>query len=220
MTTMRPMIHLPLDEAPDGALLNDVVAAPAAVGGRRALRVELSPAKRAGKLGVDFGDFPTFVLLPVEMRDGTIEVDVLGRLAPDAPDYARAFIGVAYRARNGGERYESVYVRPTNGRKCAPPPPRDRRAVQYYAYPDWKFDRLRQEYPDGPYEAGADIAPDEWITLRIDVDGRNVRAAVNGLTVLEVRDSPIAPPPAPGEIGLWVDIGTEGYFSNLRVRPR
>ena len=37
-------------------------------------------------------------------------------------------------------------------------------AVQYFAYPDWKFDRLREEFPDGRYEAGADIGPDEWIT--------------------------------------------------------
>jgi hypothetical protein len=59
------------------------------------------------------------------------------------------------------------------------PSPRDQRAVQYFAYPDWKFDRLRQEYPDGRYEAGADIGPDEWITLRIDIDGTRLTAAVN-----------------------------------------
>ena len=27
--------------------------------------------------------------------------------------------------------------------------------------PDWKFDRLREQYPDGDYEAGANIGPDE-----------------------------------------------------------
>jgi hypothetical protein len=40
-----------------------------------------------------------------------------------------------------------------------PPSPRDQRAIQYFAYPDWKLDRLREQYPDGNYEAGADIGP-------------------------------------------------------------
>jgi hypothetical protein len=40
-----------------------------------------------------------------------------------------------------------------------PTEPSGQRAVQYFAYPDWKFDRLREEFPDGRFEAGADIAP-------------------------------------------------------------
>jgi hypothetical protein len=36
----------------------------------------------------------------------------------------------------------------------------DKRAIQYFAYPDWKFDRLRKEYSDGRYESGTDIADD------------------------------------------------------------
>jgi hypothetical protein len=36
--------------------------------------------------------------------------------------------------------------------------PRDQRAVQYFAYPDSKFDRLRQEFPDGRYEGAQTLA--------------------------------------------------------------
>jgi hypothetical protein len=106
----------------------------------------------------------------------------------------------------------------SNGRKKNPPSPRDKRAVQYFAYPDWKFNRLRKEYSDGHYESGADIADDEWIALRLAVDGTRVRVWVNGrdeLALADAKGTPVA-----GGIGLWVGMGTEGYFSNLRVTPR
>ena len=99
--------------------------------------------------------------------------------------------------------------------KAESPPPRDGRAVQYYAYPDWKFDRLREEEADGGFEAGADIRPDEWTTLRLDIDGRRIRAAVNGDTVLTLVEA--KGEPAKGAVGLWVDIGSEGFFADLRV---
>ena len=75
---------------------------------------------------------------------------------------------------------------PLNGLKTNPPSPRDQRAIQYFAYPDWPFDRLRTEYPDGRYEAPADIGPDEWTKLRIDVESTAVDVVVNGTTVLRV----------------------------------
>lgn len=203
---------------PEGAILNKVDVTPQFHAGRRCLRVELDKQTRSGELGVDFGDFPTFLVLPVEFRNGTIEVDVLARLSATAPNFARGFIGVAYRIRDNCQSFECVYVRPLNGLKLAPPAPRDRRAVQYFAYPDWKYDRLRDEFPDGPYEAAADIADEEWITLRLEITGQTLTATVNGQIALS-GDFGLSDP-VTGNIGLWVDIGTEGYFSNLRVTPR
>jgi hypothetical protein len=211
-------VEMALDVLPAGAKPIGVVAEGKRSEGRPALRVVLDPAKRAGKLGTDFGDEPTFVLLPVTISDGIIEVDVLSRLLPDAPDYARGFVGIAYRIQGEGQIYESVYIRPQNGLRLSPPPPRNVRAVQYYAYPDWKFDRLRQEDPDGGYEAAADIAPGEWIALRLELDGPRLGAYVNGVEVLRLRQAKAMP--KEGHIGLWVDIGTDGYFSNLRVSRR
>jgi hypothetical protein len=147
-----------LHEVPVGASLHDVTATPAEYKGRKALKIEFTEAANKGPPGVDLlFDMPTFVLIPGNFMNGTIEVDLLGRLNGKGLPDARAFIGLAYRVVDGGARFESVYLRPLNGRKTNPPSPRDKRAIQYFAYPDWKFDRLRKEYPDGRYESGADI---------------------------------------------------------------
>jgi hypothetical protein len=202
---------------PAGATLHRVVAAPAEYKGRRAIKVEMPDAAIKAQLGIDV-DMPTFVRIPADFRNGTIEVDLLSRLNGKGPPAARAFIGVSYRITDSEAHFETIYLRPLNGRKKSPPSPRDRRAVQYFAFPDWKFDRLRQDFPDGHYESGADIAEDEWITLRLDVDERRVRVAVDGKEELTLTDAKGAP--AAGGIGLWVGMGTEGYFANLRVTPR
>jgi hypothetical protein len=207
-----------LSTLPPGATPHRVTAVQTDYKGRKALKVELTEAARNGQPGVDFGDTDTFVMIPMSFRNGTIEVDLLGRLRPDAPPQMRVFAGIAYRIASDGTRFEAAYVRPLNGLKLNPPPPRDKRAVQYFTYPDWPFDRLRQTYPDGRYEVGANIAGDEWIALRLDVDEDKVRIAVNGeerLVVTEPKARPVA-----GGVGLWVDIGTEAYFANLRITPR
>ena len=205
-----------LEQMPSGARLHNVTAEPAEYKGRKALKVELTEAAAGGQPGIDFRDMPTFVLIPATFKNGTIEVDVLGRLNGKGPPDARAFVGLAYHVTGSGERFESVYLRPLNGRKANPPPPRDKRAIQYYVYPDWKFDRLRKEYPDGRFESGADINADEWISLKIEIDDGRLRVRINGREELALADVKIAP--QSGSIGLWVDIGTAGYFANLRVR--
>lgn len=230
-----------LDTVPDGSLPLSVTATPAMIGGRSALRVSLTDEIAShGVPNVDYIDMPTFLRIPADFTTGTIEVDVLARLTADAPEYARAFAGIAYHlthrdlanldaTQNGSlaHRFEAVYVRPMNGRKVSPPPPRDRRAVQYFAYPDWKFDRLREVYPDGRYEAGADVGPDEWITLRTEVGLTTLSVFVNGEAVLQEieakppqargRETHGNQPPWGGDVGLWVDIGTVAFFADLRL---
>lgn len=204
-------------ELPAGATLHKVNATPVVYQGRGAVKVEMTEAAVKAQIGVDF-DNPTFVLIPIDFKDGTIEVDILGRLNGKGLPEARAFVGLAYRIVGAGARFESVYLRPLNGRKKQPPTPREKRAIQYFAYPDWKFDRLRKEYPDGRYEAGADIADDEWIALKLDVDGTRVSVSVNGKEELALTETKAQP--ASGGIGLWVEVGTDGYFANLRMTPR
>lgn len=206
-----------LGALPAGATLHRVEATPAEYKGRKAIKVEMPDAAIKAQLGIDV-DMPTFVRIPVDFRNGTIEVDILSRLNGKGPPDARAFIGISYRITDPEAHFETIYFRPLNGRKKNPPSLRDNRAVQYFAYPDWKFDRLRKEYPDGHYESGADIADDEWITLRPDIDGTRVRVSVNGkdeLALADAKGTPVA-----GGIGLWVGMGTEGYFSDLRMTPR
>lgn len=217
---MRPSDQYTYDRStlPREAVPNRVTAVPAERHGRLALKVELTQRARDGVPGIDFVDTDTFVILPVPFRNGRSQVDVLGRTYAGAPADARGFIGLAYRITRDHQQFESVYVRPLNGRKHHPTPPRHQRAVQYFAFPDWRFDRLRERYPDGRFEAGADIASDEWIPLCIDVYEDQVQATVNGDLLLTVRESKVEP--IEGAVGLWVDIGTEGYFSHLRVTPQ
>jgi len=207
-----------LTTLPEGAELRSVVATPATRDGRQVLRVSLTDEVTLhGAPGVDYVDQPTFVILPVPFENGTLEVDVCSGLNALAPDYARGFAGLAYRISDAREWFEAVYVRPLNGRSLNPPTPRERRTIQYFAYPDWPFDRLREERPDGPYEPGADIVPGAWLTLKVHVDGDRLTAWIDGVEVLSVAPSLV--PASRGHIGLFVDIGTEAYFSNLRITP-
>jgi len=208
-----------LGELPKGSTLRSVTAVPATIADRVALRVELTDSVTFdGRPGVDYVDKPTFVIIPAAFINGSIEVDILSRLNGKGPADARAFAGIAYRIIEDGDRFEAVYLRPLNGRKTNPPAPRDQRAIQYFAYPDWPFDRLREEYPDGRYEAGADIGPDEWTNLKIDIDKTRLTAWIGGTEVLRVAETKATP--ATGAVGLFVDIGSESYFSNLTIRLR
>lgn len=161
-------------------------------------------------------DEPTFARIQgLEFKDGIIEVDVLGELLQDAPDYARGFIGIAFRIDERNTKFEGIYIRPTNGR-CDDQVRRNR-SVQYFSYPEYKFDRLRTETP-GKYETYADMGLNEWIRMKIVVEGSRAFLHLNGSPhpVLVVHDLKHGAELS-GGIGLWVDIGTEGYFADIRI---
>ncbi len=189
-----------------------VDASSTSLDGRDCLRVALDPARRKGELGRDFGDEPTFLLLPETRDPVVIEAQIRARLLPDAPDYARGFIGLAWNVQP--DRFEAAYLRPANGTSYAPLPPRNQRGVQYFAYPDAKFDRLRETAP-GRYEAAADIRLDRWHHFRVSL-AAGVEIEVDGTPVLTLDHRLL--PSGPGQVGLWVDIGTEGFFSGVTVR--
>jgi hypothetical protein len=68
------------------------------------------------------------------------------------------------------------------------------------------------------YEKAAPVAIENWHRLRLDVDGGSLRAVVDGVEVLTMAD--LRYPGRQGRIGLWVDDGTEAFFSNLSVTPK
>ncbi len=210
--------NFPLEALPAGAAAHDVVASTAQIGSRKAVRIELSEeALRPSLLGrLRYVDEPTHLALPIDFKDGIIKVDLFGKLNGKGSPEARTFIGIAFRTSPDHKSFEAVYFRPTNGRKAQPGSPRDKRAVQYFSYPDWKFDRLRKDFPDGRYESGADIIDNEWFTARLEIEGASVKVYVNDKLELVVNDMRLGNA-RQGGIGLWVDIGTEGYFSNLQV---
>lgn len=71
---------------------------------------------------LDEDDTNTFVLVnDVEFHNGTIEVDVCGKLRSDAPEHARVFIGIVFRVNDLNNKFVSFYIRPTNGKNCKDP---------------------------------------------------------------------------------------------------
>lgn len=161
-------------------------------------------------------DEPTFVRIKdLHFTNGVIEVDVLSKLKPNASPNDRGFIGLAFRINDNNTQFESIYIRPTNGR--AEDQVRRNHSIQYFSYPDFKFDRLRKESPE-KYESYADMELNQWITLKIVVKGLQAKLYLNNNTQpsLIVNDLKLGAK-ATGGIGLFVDVGTEGYFSNLKV---
>ena len=161
-------------------------------------------------------DQPTFVRIKgVDFTNGTIEVKVLSRLLKNAPEFARGFIGIVFHIDEQNSKFEGIYLRPTNGR--ADDQLRRNHSIQYFSYPDYKFDRLRKE-AEGVYESYADMGLDEWITMRIEVKGKRAKLFLNDnkQPSLIVNDLKLGENIS-GAIGLWVETGTEGYFADLKI---
>lgn len=162
-------------------------------------------------------DQPTFAKLKgIDFGNGIIEVKVLSKLLPNAPSSARGFIGIAFRINDSNSKFEGIYIRPTNGR--ANDQVRRNHSIQYFSFPDYDFERLRNEAP-GEYESYADMALNEWITLKIEVVDAQAKLFINdnkepSLIVNDLKHGASAT----GAIGLWVDVGTEGFFSDLKIQ--
>jgi len=164
-------------------------------------------------------DEATFVKIKdLDFKNGIIEVKVLSRLMKNAPAFARGFIGLAFRIGEKNEKFESIYIRPTNGR--ADDQIRRNHSIQYFAFPDYRFDKLRKTDPE-KYESYADMGLNEWITLRIEVEGQKAKFFVNNAKQpsLIVNDLKLGADKA-GSIGLWIGNWTEGYFKDLKVVKR
>ncbi|HAO49598.1 MAG TPA: hypothetical protein DCR35_10015 [Runella sp.] len=150
-----------------------------------------------------------------DFKNGTIEVKVLSRLQKNAPASSRGFIGLAFRIGEKNEKFESIYIRPTNGR--TDDQIRRNHSIQYFAFPDYRFDKLRKTEPE-KYESYADMGLNEWITMRIEVAGSKAKLFLNNAKqpCLVVNDMKLGADNS-GSIGLWVGNWTEGYFKDLKV---
>ena len=186
--------------------------------GRKAVRVMSLPSADAvydvQKSGTGGG---VVVLEGSSFHNGTIEVDVAGKPQANAPALARGFVGVAFRVPPGASKYDYVYIRPTNGR--AEDQERRNHSLQYASFPDNEWLKLREESP-GKYESYVDLVPGEWTHLKIEVSGIKMRLYVNGATepTLLVNDLKLGD--SSGAVALWIGVGTEAYFTNLRLKPQ
>jgi hypothetical protein len=155
------------------------------------------------------------VLKGALFHDGSIEVELAGRPAGGAAATARGFIGIAFRLQN--DRFEYIYLRPTNGR--ADDQVRRNHSTQYSAYPDFSFAVSREQAPE-KYESYVDLEPGVWTRYRITVEGTKARLFVNGaaqpcLIVNDLRLGDLS-----GGIALWIGPGTEGYFTGLDIKAK
>lgn len=151
-----------------------------------------------------------------DLGDGTIEADLAGAPAGGTFEGARGFIGIAFRIAPVANKFELLYLRPTNGR--APDQLRRNHSTQYVSFPDWPWNRTRAETP-GLYESYVDLEPGVWTHVKITVAGTKAALYVHNAEqpCLIVNDLKLGA--GRGAVGLWIGPGTGGYFTNLRITP-
>ncbi|MBN8651873.1 MAG: hypothetical protein J0L67_10620 [Cytophagales bacterium] len=151
-----------------------------------------------------------------DFENGTIEVKMYSQIQnpPPYPGVA-GFIGVYFRIKEDDSAFESIYVRPKVGRVNNQL--FRNHAVQYISYPHAKFDTLRKSYPPGSYEGSAPVALKEWIKMRIEVNGETAEMFINDMKYSSFIVDKMLGKNKIGGVGLYVDIGTIGYFKDLKV---
>ena len=181
-----------------------VTVANATYQGKSAVRVDALP---------DAANGTSFAIVKgSRFRNGSIDVELAGKPAASAGAAARGFIGIAFRVQ--GDRYEYIYLRPTNGR--ADDQVRRNHSTQYAAQPDFDFDRTRKESPE-KYESYVDLEPGVWTKVRITVDGTKARLFVHGAAQPCLIVNDLKHGDGEGAVALWVGPGTEGYFTGLKI---
>jgi hypothetical protein len=184
--------------------LHDVKAEAANYNGKPAVRVDALP---------DAANGASYAILKgSHFHNGTIEVELAGKPGANAGPGARGFVGIAFRVQ--GNRFEYIYLRPTNGR--VDDQIRRNHTTRYAAHPEFDFDRLRKESPE-KYESYVDLEPGVWTKYRIVIDGTKARLFVHGAAqpCLIVNDMKFGD--SEGAVALFVGPGTEGYFANLKI---
>lgn len=128
---------------------------------------------------------------------------------------ARGFIGIAFRI-DSNNHFDCIYLRPANGR--TEDPLRWKRAIQYFAYPGYSFSSLRKE-ANGVYETYADIGLNEWIDVKLQIIEIKATFYLNGNLAPAFSVKNLLGDSKHGSIGLWVDVGTIGYFKDPSITP-
>lgn len=203
-----------LDSA-KGLQPHDVTVEAATYHDRKAVRVTPAVAADAESAVQKNGEGGGIVVVSdTTFHNGTIEVEVAGKPRAGAPADARGFVGVAFRVAADPSKYECFYIRPTNGR--ADDQLRRNHSTQYISMPDYSWFKLRKESP-GQYESYVDVVPGEWTKFKVEVEGTKARLYVNDSPqpVLVVNDLKLGD--SRGAVALWIGLGTEAYFTKLRV---
>ena len=181
----------------------------AAVNGENAIRVV-----KKDKI-MQFDENTVVRLKDVNFHNGIIRVKMLARLLPDAPDFARGFIGIVYRVSGDNSEFESFYIRPTNG--MTDDPIRKAHGCQYFSYPGYTFAYFR-EFGITEYEAPIHNGLDEWVSLKAVIEDDRADFYLNDEEepVLHVSGMKHGKD-ARGAVGFFSEIGTEAFFRDLEI---
>jgi hypothetical protein len=106
------------------------------------------------------------------------------------------------------------YLRPGNA--DAPDQAMRNHAVQYVAEPGSGWYRLRREWP-WVYESHAELKPETWTKVRVEVAGRAAKLYINGSAGPALVVDGLKGEDLHGAIALWGYAREEAYFSNVRI---
>lgn len=146
-----------------------------------------------------------FYLKDVTFSNGIIEVDLKGK--------DTCFLGIAFHGMDT-TTYESVYFRPFNFQ--TKDTLRKNHAIQYVSYPQYPWERLRQEHPLMYEKAAPSLFPGEWFHVCIIIQDDWITVYLNHsqeetlkIKKLSNRNN--------GMLGLWEFGQNTGDFANLMI---
>jgi hypothetical protein len=91
-------------------------------------------------------------------------------------------------------------------------------SVQYVAKPGYDWYPLRRQWPS-IYESWADLKPETWTHVKIELHGRSARLFLNASDSPSLVVNGLKGEELQGGVALWGYPGEESYFSNLRITP-
>jgi hypothetical protein len=150
------------------------------------------------------------------IQDGVIEFDFAVKITTPPGVHMPGFTGLAFRARADGSHYDMFYLRPRNA--LSDDQAMRNHSVQYIAKPGYDWYLLRRQWP-WIYESWADLKPETWTHVKIEIHGRSARLFVNGSDSPSLVVNGLKGEDLQGGVALWGDSDEESYFSNLRVSP-
>jgi hypothetical protein len=150
------------------------------------------------------------------IEDGVIEVDIAVKITTPPGVRMPGFTGLAFRARPDGSQYDMFYLRPRNS--LSDDQAMRNHSVQYVAKPGYDWYLLRRQWP-WIYETWADLKPEVWTHVNIELHGRSARLFLNGSDTPSLVVNGLKGKDLQGGVALWGYPGEESYFSNLRITP-
>jgi len=141
----------------------------------------------------------TAVLDDIQFVDGVIEVDV-------AVTGQRSYPGVVFRVRPGGE-YERFYIRP---HRAGLYPDALQYTPVFHDIAGWQL------YNGSGYTAGVEMPRDEWVPVRIEVQGREAHVFVGAGVQPQLEITDLKHGISGGAIGVLGPADGSACFSNFR----